>query len=1461
MEVLKELTEQGKELGYTGEELQKFVTAQQERLREERMLAREREREERDFALRKLELESKFKAADTSDQGHAQVHSSIKTPKIPAFDEARDDMDAYLRRFERYATANKWGKELWAVSLSALLKGKALEVFSRLSVDDSLDYEKLKAALLKRFDLTEEGFKIRFRTSLPDKGETFQQFAVRQAELLRRWIGLSGVEQSFDGLFDLIMREQFVNIVKRDLALFLKERSPSTIGAMSDLADKYREARVVPVVSLVRVPGSSFTGSSTSNTSGDRPKQQSTAERGVKPTSPPTGNQVDTSKRRCYRCGKWGHIASEGKCPKSLANGKANAVSGAVTSQGSKDGKGGKSSKQQSSEKQDDSSKVGSCAAFLSLSDSLISTSAELSSDVKLSESCGVQASVPNMPTASGLLGSKVVTVLRDTGCSGVVVRSSCVDDLCLTDRVQTCVLADGSHVEAPIARVFIDTPFYKGEHDAWCMANPIYDLIIGNIDGARDPGSPDLSWKLEVGAVQTRQQAAREKATCKPHRLKVLEAVGVDIGPEDMRRDQESDSTLDKLRQRVDVNSGTSKVSFTFKHGLLYRVYTPDDNNPESRCMQLVVPEKHRSSVLKLAHESIMSAHLGIKRTESKVLAEFYWPGVHSDVKRFCRSCDVCQRTVPKGKITKAPLGKMPLIEVPFQRVAVDLVGPIEPRSASGCRYILTLVDYATRYPEAVALPSIDTERVAEALLDMFCRIGVPREMLSDLGTQFTSELMQEVSRLLSIRRLTTTPYHPMCNGLVESFNGQLKQMLKRLCAERPKDWDKYLNPVLFAYRDAPQESLGFSPFELVYGRSVRGPLAILKELWTKEIPDEEVKTTYQYVVDLRERLERTCEVAYDNLKKSAGRYKKYFDQKAKPKDLQVGSKVLVLLPTKRNKLLLQWRGPYEIVQKVGSLDYRICIKGKLKTFHANMLKAYYDRDDPALLVTDLIGSVSVAVVDVECEENFQPELGDIDVFAIPSCKQGGDESAEIPPCHVAEDLSVEQKVAVETLISEFSDVLSDKPGHTNLLTHDIKLTTSEPIRSKQYPVPFAMRQTIVDEVNKMLELDVIEPSDSPYCSNIVIVKKSDGTNRFCIDFRAINRYTVFDSEPIPDMEEIFARISRCKFISKIDLTKGYWQLPLLPEVRKYTAFQTPVGLFQFKVLPFGMVCASASFSRLMRKLLGGMESVENFIDDIIVYTATFLEHINVLREVFGRLRKANLTAKPSKCFLCFRSVECLGHVVGHNELRLNPDKVKVISEAQRPCTKKQVRSFLGLIGFYRKFVPNFAAIACPLTDLTKKGQPQKVAWGESQEKAFLALKKALCSSPILKLPEVDKEFVLQTDASDIGIGAVLLQEEDGAKKPVAYASRKLKKAELSYATIEKECLAIVWAILKFSRFLYGQQFVLETDHQPLLYLNRSKVANARLMRWALMLQPYRFRIVAIAGKDNVGADYLSRL
>ena len=382
------------------------------------------------------------------------------------------------------------------------------------------------------------------------------------------------------------------------------------------------------------------------------------------------------------------------------------------------------------------------------------------------------------------------------------------------------------------------------------------------------------------MGAVQTRAQVAAEHQR-KGRPLKTPEIKVKDVSPEQFRRDQREDGSLEKLFEKVELEKDIERKGdgYFVRGWVLYKANKLAQE--EDSCV--VVPIIHREAIMQIAHDSIMGGHLGYKKTLDKIRAQFTWPGITADVERYCKSCDACQRTIPNGKVVKAPLGSMPIIKTPFHRVAVDLVGPIVPKSDKGNRYILTLVDYATRFPEAVALKTTDTEKVAEALVDMFARVGIPNEVLSDNGPQFISDVMKEVGRLLSLRQLKSTPYHPMCNGLVEKFNGTVKLMLRRMAEERSKDWDRYISSLLYAYREAPQASTGFSPFELLYGRSVRDPLSILREIWTNEETEAEIKTTYQYILDLKERLETTCKLAHEELRKSGERYRKYYDKGSK--------------------------------------------------------------------------------------------------------------------------------------------------------------------------------------------------------------------------------------------------------------------------------------------------------------------------------------------------------------------------------------------------------------------------------------------------------------------------------------------------------------------------------------------------------------------------------------------------
>ena len=382
--------------------------------------------------------------------------------------------------------------------------------------------------------------------------------------------------------------------------------------------------------------------------------------------------------------------------------------------------------------------------------------------------------------------------------------------------------------------------------------------------------------------------------------------------------------------------------------------------------------------------------------------------------------------------------------------------------------------------------------------------------------------------------------------------------------------------------------------------------------------------------------------------------------------------------------------------------------------------------------------------------------------------------------------------------------------------------MNTDKPIHVKPYPITFSKVSTTEREVENMLRLGVIEPSKSPYSPPLLLVKKADGSNRPVVDFRRLNKATVLDAEPMPNPELIFSRLAKDTYFSKLDCSKGYWHIAMRPEDKEKTAFSSPAGLFQFRRMPFGLVNAGASYCRMMRELILGVDNVDSYVDDIIIiHTQTWDQHITTLRMVFDRLRNAGITVKPSKCCIGFHSVDFVGHHVGKGKIQTQNDKIEKVKNASIPLTITQVRSFLGLSGYYRKFINNYASIAAPLTDITKKGNPTKVIWHEKANQAFEELKGALCNAPLLRLPNFDLTFVLRKDASDSGIGAVLLQCHDDVYFPVAYASKKLSSAQQKYAVIERECLAIIWALEKFTVYPYimarNLLYKPMTNHLPL--------------------------------------------
>lgn len=453
-------------------------------------------------------------------------------------------------------------------------------------------------------------------------------------------------------------------------------------------------------------------------------------------------------------------------------------------------------------------------------------------------------------------------------------------------------------------------------------------------------------------------------------------------------------------------------------------------------------------------------------------------------------------------------------------------------------------------------------------------------------------------------------------------------------------------------------------------------------------------------------------------------------------------------------------------------------------------------------------------------------------------------------------------------TIINNNKEIFAEEIyqlGRTNIVQHKIIIDKeTKPIRQRYYRTSPHAEQYIEEEVQKLLKDGIIKKSQSPWTSPVVLVKKKDDKWRFCIDYRKLNNVTKKDAHPLPQIDDMLGTLGGAKWFTTLDLASGYWQVEMDPESREKTAFVTKQGIYEFNIMPFGLTNAPATFQRLMNEVLDGMwnKGIMVYLDDIIIYTETFKQHLEKLQEVFKRIKEAGLKIKPSKCEFFKNELVFLGHIVGEKGIRPNPKTIEKVKNFPRPKTITEIRSFLGLASYYRKFIQNFSQIASPMNKLVKKHEPY--IWTEEQERAFQNLKQALISQPVIRHPDFNKTFYLMTDGSKKGFGAVLSQkDEDGKDYVIAYASQSIGGPKLNYSATELELNAAVWAIEKFHYYLGYKHFVLVTDHIAMKYLkeNTINVTKGRIAKWILKVQPFDFEIQYRPGKINTNADALSRL
>ena len=721
------------------------------------------------------------------------------------------------------------------------------------------------------------------------------------------------------------------------------------------------------------------------------------------------------------------------------------------------------------------------------------------------------------------------------------------------------------------------------------------------------------------------------------------------------------SDPTLKRWRELADGE----EEGFSWRDKLLCQsklIHTAE------RVYVLVLPKSARQRVLEVVHEGLQ--HMGARRVRELISQRFSWPGLGTDVINHVKSCDICQKN---GRVQgKVPMIPRKVLTEPFETMGVDIVGPF-PKGRGGNRFLLTGICLASKWPEAVPLTAVTANNVAEGLMKMFSHTGIPLQILSDQGSQFIGKVVAQLCRSLRIDKLKTAPYHPECNGTIERMHGTLKSMLNKAASQK-LDWVGQIPFVMFALRAAPNRETGFSPFELCFGRTVRTPLDILHQGWT-EVEFEKLDTQ-EWADWLVERLSVWHSVMQERGDHAVEKRREYFDRGKRVRTLEPGDLVLCRVPGMIPKLKESWHGPYRVLEKLNQVDYKVEMNNRRKkVLHINNLKRYMTRE------------VAVRRLTIVAEDFSE------------------DESVKLKLEGQCAEFDEEE---LQGLLGQYPDVLTDLPGRTDVTELSIVTGDCLPIASQPYKVPEVLKCEVKKEIYKLVDIGVVVESVSPWASPIVPVPKKDGSLRLCIDYRRLNKVTQGDPYYMSTLDEIIERVGESRCLSKLDLSKGFYQIPVSSESVDKTAFITPFGKFAFKRMPFGLKNAPSIFQRTMEVVLRSCYLfAAPYIDDVVIFSKNGVEHMTHLKEVLEEFRRYGLTVKRDKCLFGKKRLEYLGHLIGDGQLAVPEHRATAMAQYLLPKTKKDLRSFLGTASYYRRFVRNFAAYSSLLSPFTSKKAP----------------------------------------------------------------------------------------------------------------------------------------------------------
>lgn len=1465
--------------------------------REEREREREREREKEKYELQRLQIQAQHPhtatASASNPNNNSTIHFAVKLlPKL-----LESNVEDFFLAFERLAQVQNWDKNQWVPIIQTQFSGKTLKVFNEIPLVDAIKYDIVKQTILRAFQLTPHVYRKRFRDMRKSETQTFSDFIFHLSNTFTRWMKSIDALENIDTMINAIVTEQLLNTLPSDLLLYSADLKVAKVTDLAIALDSYVSLR--GSVSSYRATASQNVNANygfDQNKSHDNSKNanskpykntqyktksnQSTDNKNEN-TGQSTRTDLEKSQLICHRCKKIGHIARY--CRSKWNDIKPNSPNNQSLSSPKpvnliQESKLDETQVLSSTQIDLNETKVKAVTLVSDNKEDIHPLFRPYCQTGFVVDSCGIRH-----PICS----------LRDTAALQSLIRRSSLPQSAYHELTEVRLIKGIGDQELEVSMIEFDVELreFSGRvkagtvdslpsgvdfllaNDIYCKFSEVSDVSVVtrsmtktvidslthdvNIEGlfksdddvhiANSTSSDDGNEQLLENNGSNVVEASSSSQSVSPDSIdaqELLDNTSLNITREKLIELQNADPKINRLfQQAVTRPYSNAKDYFLVTDRLL--MHSHIDKKKQVRSNRIVIPSMLISKVLQLAHDVPLSGHLGFKKTCKRIESFFYWPKFYRVVKSYIRSCDMCQRLDKKHPKRIAPLHPLPIVEEPFRRIIMDVVGPLKECPGSGNRFILTLIDLATHYPIAIPLKNHTAANICTALMDVFSNFGFPMEVQTDRGSDFTSELMKYFLEMFGIKHIKATAYHPESQAQVERFHRCLKDMLRAVNDRFNGDWDKAIPYVLFAYREIPVETTGFSPFELMYTYPIRGPLSILHENWTIGSKTSR-PNIIQFMLDVREKFMLGRQMSAENAKRCRLKSKVWYDIKARERKFEIGDLVLALLPKQGEPLDISWKGPFKILEKNGDLNYLISTNSKRypnRLCHVNMIKPYYVRDS---VLMNVEGNNEMEMRDHEEDFLYDKILS----FEKP------EKQSEFNLKHLDPD----KRQELSLLLNKYEALFSDIPGKTNLIEHSIKVKpNAKPIKQNPYRANPIKAQVIKREIEEMLQMSIISESSSNWASPIILVDKPDGSVRFVVDYRKVNEISETDAFPLPRVDDLIELIGKANIITKIDISKAFWQIPLSEESKTISSFITPFGLYQFNVMPFGLIAAGNTFQRLMKKVLEGLQAFAwAYLDDIVIFSENWEEHLLHVQAVFDRIQSAGLTIKKTKCEFGNAVVTYLGHTVGNNKITPTRAKIDSILNFPKPKDVKQLRQFLGVASYYRRYVPHMAHIVAPLTNMLKKGN--KFMWDDQTHTAFLEIKSILASNPILRPPDYTKDFQIGVDASDLAIGAVLGQMYGDTFHPVCYMSKRLNKHQSRYSTIEKECFALLTAVRYFAVYFSGSPVLIYTDHNPLQFLQKMVNHNRKLLRWLLELQQYNLIIKYKPGKQNILPDLLSR-